>query len=85
MGYRVKSTPVGKGTITIQTVAGDSLWVTNVLHVPGIGMNLISVLNYNIKDMMYTSSVTEYMSSILSGKRGPRLELEAIGYRLYKL
>ena len=43
MGNRMKCTPVGKGTITFQTVARDSLRATNVLHVPGMGMNLISV------------------------------------------
>lgn len=43
MGNRMKCTPVGRGTIAFQTNAGTNIRATNVLHVPGLGMNLISV------------------------------------------
>ena len=44
MGNKAKCTPVGRGTIVFQTEAGNKLRATNVLHVPGFGMNLLSVL-----------------------------------------
>lgn len=40
---QTKCTPVGKGTVIFQTTTGDSLRATNVLHVPGMGMNSISI------------------------------------------
>ena len=43
MGNRTKCTPVGKGTIDVQREPGASTNTTNVLHVPGLGMNLNSV------------------------------------------
>eukprot|EP00253_Pinus_taeda_P027262 PITA_27262 len=43
MGNRTKCTPVGRDTIAFQTEAVTSIQATNVLHVPGLGMNLISV------------------------------------------
>ena len=43
MGNKAKCTPVGRGTIIFQKEAGNKLWATNVLHVPGLGMNLLSV------------------------------------------
>jgi len=42
-GKKAKCTPVGKGTIVFQTEMGEWFRVTNVLHVPGMGMNLLSV------------------------------------------
>ena len=43
MGNKAKCTPVGRGTIIFQTEAGNKLQATNVLHVPRLGMNLLSV------------------------------------------
>lgn len=43
MGNKMKCTPVGRGTIAFQTEARTSIQVTNVLHVPRLGINLISV------------------------------------------
>lgn len=41
MGNRTKCTPVGRGTIDFQGGSRASTNVTDVLHVPGLGMNLI--------------------------------------------
>ena len=43
MGNRTKCTPVGRGTIDFQRESSTSTSATNVLHVPRLGMNLISV------------------------------------------
>lgn len=43
MGNKTKCTPVGRGAIAFQMEARTSIRATNVLHVPGLGMNLISV------------------------------------------
>ena len=64
MGNKAKCTPVGRGTIVFQTEAGDRLQDTNVLHVPGLGMNLLSVSELQIKAMMYASLERKYMSNI---------------------
>ena len=44
MGNKMKCTPIERGTIVFQTDAGNKLRATNVLHVPGLGMNLLFVL-----------------------------------------
>ena len=43
MGNREKCTPIGRGTVVFQTEVGNKLRATNVLHVPGLGMNLLLV------------------------------------------
>lgn len=43
MGNRKKCTPVGRGTIDSQRDSGEITTATNVLHLLGLGMNLISV------------------------------------------
>lgn len=43
IGNKEKCTLVGRGTVFFQTEAGNRIWATNVLHVPSLGMNLISV------------------------------------------
>lgn len=43
MGNKTEYTPVGRGTIDFQTEAGTNTSATNVLHVPRLGVNLISV------------------------------------------
>ena len=61
MGNKAKCTPVGKGTIVFQTGLGEWFRATNVLHVPGLGMNLLSVSQlqgkgydiYFIKEKVY--------------------------------
>ena len=61
MGNKAKCTPIGRGTITFQTEDGNKIRATNVLHVPGLGMNLLSVSQlqnkgydvYFIRDKVY--------------------------------
>ena len=43
MGNKAKCTPIRRGTVTFQTEDGNKIRATNVLHVPGLGMNLLSV------------------------------------------
>jgi len=43
MGNGTKCTLVGRGTITFQIEEGTSIRATNVLHLPGLGMNMISM------------------------------------------
>jgi len=43
MGSKAKCTPIGKGTIVFQIETGGQFCATNVLHVLGLGMNLLSV------------------------------------------
>ena len=43
MGNKMKCTPLGRGAINIQRELGKSTNATNVLHVLGLGMNLILV------------------------------------------
>ena len=43
VGNKAKFTPVGKGTIVFQIETGERFQATNVLHVPGLGMNLLSI------------------------------------------
>ena len=43
MGDKAKCTPVGRGTVVFQTEPGNKLRATNVLHVSGLGMNLLSM------------------------------------------
>ena len=46
MGNKANCTPVGRGTIIFHTEAGNKIRATNVLHVPGLGMNLLSVSQF---------------------------------------
>ena len=43
MGNKAKCTPIGRGIVVFQTKTGSKLRATNVLHVPGLGMKLLSV------------------------------------------
>ena len=43
MGNKAKCTPIGRGTVVFQTEAGNKIWATDKLHVPGLGMNLLLV------------------------------------------
>ena len=43
MGNKEKCTLIGRGTIVFQTEAGNKLRANNVLHVPELGMKLLSV------------------------------------------
>ena len=42
MGNKAKCTPIGRGTITFQT-EDNKIRAMNVLHVPGLEMNLLCV------------------------------------------
>lgn len=76
MGNKAKCIPVGRGTVVFQTEAGDLIQATNVLHVPGLGMNLIFISQlqnkgydvFFIKEKVYVKHP--------SWKRKPRLESE---------
>jgi len=39
MGNKTKCTSIGRGTINVQRELGKSTSITDVLHVPGLGMN----------------------------------------------
>ena len=41
MGNEGKCTPIERGTVTFQMEDGHKIRATNVLHVPGLGMNLL--------------------------------------------
>ena len=43
MGNKARCTPVGKGTIVFQTKTGERFHATNLVHVLGLGMNLLFV------------------------------------------
>ena len=43
MGNMAKCTPIGRGTVVFQNEAGEWLRATNVLHVPGSRMKLLSI------------------------------------------
>ena len=43
MGNKTKCTPIGIGTVSFQGESRPKINITNVLHVLGIGMNLISI------------------------------------------
>eukprot|EP00253_Pinus_taeda_P002283 PITA_02283 len=43
MGNKAKCTPIGRGAIVFQREIGEQFCATNVLHVPGLGMNLLFV------------------------------------------
>ena len=43
MGNKAKCTPIGRGTVVVQTEARNRIQATNKLHVLGLGMNLLSV------------------------------------------
>lgn len=43
MENKAKCTPVGKGTIVFQTKTGERFRATNMLHLLGLGMNLLSI------------------------------------------
>ena len=49
MGNKAKCTHVGRGTVVFQTEAGERLRATNVLHMPGLGMNLLSIFQLQNK------------------------------------
>lgn len=49
MGNKSKCTLVGRGTIEIQMDSMESTSVTDVLHVSGLGMNLISISKLQYK------------------------------------
>ena len=49
MANKAKCTPVGKGTIVFQTETGEQFRASNVLHVPRLGINLLSVYQLQSK------------------------------------
>ena len=66
MGNKAKCTPVGRGTIVFQTETGERFRATNVLHVLGLGMNLLFMLQlqgkghdiFFIKEKVYVKNVS---------------------------
>lgn len=61
MGNKAKCTLIGRGILTFQTEDGNKIPATNVLHVPRLGMNLLSMSQlqnkgydvYFIQDKVY--------------------------------
>eukprot|EP00253_Pinus_taeda_P003147 PITA_03147 len=49
MGNKAKCTPVGRGAIVFQTKSREQFHATNVLHVPGLGMNLLFMSEFQGK------------------------------------
>ena len=87
MGNKAKCTPVGKGTIVFQIESGERFRATNVLHVPGLGMNLLSVSQlqgkgydiYFIKEKVYVKhpSWNKKVQIGIKSNRLYRLQLES--------
>ena len=83
MGNKAKCTPIGRDIVVFQTEAGERLRATNVLHVPRLGMNLLSVSQlqgkgyevYFIKEKVYVKH--------LSWKKKVQIEIKS--NQLYKL
>lgn len=80
MGNKTKCTPIGRGTIEFQTETRTSTSATNVLHVPRLGMNLISVSQLKDKgyDVYFVGKKLYVKHS--SRKKVNGLELEATCY-----
>ena len=80
MGNKAKCTLVGKGTIVFQTESGERFRATNVLHVPGLRMNLLSVSQlqgkgydvYFIKEKVYVKHPS-WKKKVQIGIRSNRL------------
>ena len=83
MGNKAKCTLVGRGTILFQTEVGNKLRVTNVLHIPGLGMNLLSVSQFQKKgyDVYFTG--TRVYVKHPSWKRKAQIRVRS--NKLYKL
>jgi len=87
MGNKEKCTPIGRGTIVFQTEIGERLCATNVLHVPGLGMNLLSVSQlqgkgydvFFIKEKVYVKhpSSKKKVQIRIQSNRLYRLQLES--------
>ena len=87
MGNKEKCTPVGRGTIVFQTETRERFRPTNVLHVPGLRMNLLSVSQlqgkgydvYFIKEKVYIKhpSWKKKVQIGIKSNRLYRLQLES--------
>ena len=87
MGNKAKCTLVGKGTIVFQTESGEWFHATNVLHVLGLGMNLLPVSQlqgkgydvYFIKEKVYIKhpSWKKKVQIGIKSNRLYRLQLES--------
>ena len=83
MGNKAKCTPVGRGTITFQTEAGNKIRATNVLHVPGLGMNLLSVCQLQNKGYdVYFIGNKVYVKHPSWSKKA---QIRVRSHKLYKL
>jgi hypothetical protein len=72
MGNKSKCTPVGRGIVTIQRESGKTFNFTNVLYVPGMTKNLISVSAH--QDRGYDVSF-----------RGPKVYIQPRGSKQAKM
>jgi hypothetical protein len=72
MGNKSKCTPVGQGTITFQRESSKIFSFTNVLFVPGITKNLISISA--LQDKRYDVSL-----------RGPKVNIQPRGSKKAKI
>ena len=83
MGNKAKCTPIGRGIVVFQIEARDRLRATNVLHVPGLGMNLIYVSQLQNKGYdVFFITVKVYFKH-LSWKNKAQIGIKS--NRLYRL
>ena len=54
MGNLSKLNPIGKGIVQLQREDGKIIPLHDVLHVPGLGMNLISIFVLQDGGIMYS-------------------------------
>ena len=83
MGKKTKFTPIGRGTIDFQRELGANTSATNVLHVLGLGTNLISV--FQLEDKGYD---VHFVGKKVYVKHSRWKKLKQIGAqsnRLYRL
>ena len=83
MGNKAKCTPVGRGIVVFQTEAGDRLRATNVLHVPGLGMNLLFVSQLQNKG--YDIFFIKENVYIKHGRWKKKVHIRIRSNRLYRL
>ncbi len=83
MGNKEKCTPVGKGTIILQTEIGEQFRATNVLNVSSLGMNLLSVSQHQSKGYDVFFIKEKVYVKQLSWKK--KVQIRIRSNRLYKL
>lgn len=83
MGNKTKCTPAGRGTILFQKDIGTNIRATNVLHVPGLGMNLIPMSQ--LQDKGYDVYFIGKKSYVKHPSWKKKRQIETRRNRLYRL